>query len=136
MKILKLNFKKLISFFTFFLFFVLVIKNPYSSRNLVANLEPFPDSQHYLTAPLCFLDRGDWNLCRINKPELIGTKPSVPPLYSISLLPFLFFNSDPRTVYFANLVFAFTSLVLLRKILNKLFKDSTHNKLCINPSHH
>lgn len=124
MKNFKINFKKLTSLFIFFLFFILVLKNPYSSRNLVANLEPFPDSQHYITAPLCFLDRGEWTLCRINNPELIGTKPSVPPLYSISLLPFLLINSDPRTVYFANLLFAFLSLVLLRKILNKLFNDS------------
>ena len=123
MKNFKINYKRITSLLIFLLFFLLILKNPYSSRNLVANLEPFPDSQHYLTAPLCFLSRGEWTLCRINNPELEGSKPTVPPLYSISLLPLLLINNDPRTVYFANLLFAFISLVLLRKVLDKLFKN-------------
>jgi hypothetical protein len=115
--------KKLSTTFVFLLFFLLVLKNPYSTRNLVANLEPFPDSQHYITAPLCFLNRGEWTLCRLNNVDLEGSKPSVPPLYSISILPSLFINNDPRTVYFTNLFFALISLVLLRKLLNTLFKN-------------
>lgn len=115
--------KKISSVFIFFLFFVLILKNPYSTRNLVANLEPFPDAQHYITAPLCFIKFNQWKLCRLNNPDLEGTKPSVPPLYSISLLPFLFINHDPRTVYFVNLLFAFISLIFLRKLLDKLFKN-------------
>lgn len=114
---------KLFGLGIFILFFLLILKNPYSHRNLISNLEPFPDSQHYITAPLCFINSGEWKLCRLNNLDLEGSKPSVPPLYSLYIMPFLFVNSDPRTVYFANLSLSFIALVFFRKVLSKLFKN-------------
>lgn len=120
MKLLNLFFKP----FLILLFLLLVVKNPYSSRNLVANLEPFPDSQHYITTPICFLKKMKWQLCRTGDSSEGSIRPSVPPLYSLSLLPTYLITTDPRNFYFTNLLLAALALILLRKTAIKIFKNS------------
>lgn len=106
--------------------FVLLFKNPYNTRTLIPNFEPFPDTFHYVTVARCFLERGEWHLCRGGiQHELPGAKPSVPQAYSLALIPGFIYNFDPRTFYYSNVVLSFVSLILLYAILRK----STNNQL-------
>ena len=106
-----------------FLFLILLAKNPYSDRNLIANLEPFPDAQYYTTTPRCFLNGQSWKMCRLYNSEFEGVKATVPPAYSIAILPAYIFNFDVRTFYFVNIVLALISLFLLYKVSNNFFKN-------------
>ncbi|NCN06388.1 MAG: hypothetical protein GW946_00915 [Candidatus Pacebacteria bacterium] len=103
------------------IFFLLLLRNPFSNRNLIANLGPFPDVFHYITGAQCFLDGQGFSLCRHS--EKIDT--SVPPLYSALLLPFLLINNDPRMFYFLNLILATSSLFLMYLILKKIVVRNT-----------
>lgn len=98
------------------LLLLLLARNPFSERTLIPNFEPFPDSFHYLTTPRCFLAGQGWNLCREGR----TIYSSVPPLYSLAILPFLVLNNDPRMFYFTNVLLALTSYLLLTVILKKL----------------
>lgn len=103
------------------LFFVLLLKNPYSTRTLIPNFEPFPDAFYYVTTPLCYVSGNGWKMCRLHNPELQGIDTVVGPLYSLSLLPSLFIFKDPRSFYFSNVLLAFLSLFLLYKIASAFF---------------
>ncbi len=98
-------------------FIVLLWRNPFSTRTLIPNLEPYPDTFHYLVPPLNLLEDGRFVIARQG---LEGIIPSVPPLYSIVLFPFLALNQDPRMFYFANILLSIFSLVVFYKILTKL----------------
>lgn len=101
--------------------FVLLFRNPYNDRTLIPNFEPFPDTFHYVTVARCFLQRGEWLLCRDGiQHELPGAQPSVPQAYSLALIPGFMFNFDPRTFYYSNVVLSFFSLMLLYGILKKI----------------
>lgn len=102
---------------------ILLFRNPYSIRTLIPNLEPFPDALYYTTTPRCFLNGQDWRMCRINNSEISGIGPSVPPAYSISLLPAYIVNQDVRTFYFSNILLSFISLALLYKISQNFFNN-------------
>ncbi len=106
-----------------FLFLLLLFRNPYSSRTLIPNLEPFPDSMYYTTPPRCFILGYDWKMCRLSNPELPGIAQVVPPAYSISLIPAYLLNFDVRSFYFVNILLSFLSLLLLYKISNIFFKN-------------
>lgn len=102
---------------------ILLLHNPYSQRNLIANLEPFPDAMYYTTVPRCFLEGQGWKMCRLHDPELPGVKAAVPPAYSISLLPAYVLNSDVRSFYFINILLSVFSLFLFYKVSKNFFKN-------------
>ncbi len=107
----------------FLLFSLLLFRNPYSSRTLIPNLEPFPDAFYYTTTPRCFLQNKGWAMCRLHNNEIEGIKPVVPPAYSLSLLTAYLVNPDVRTFYFINVLLSFLSLFLIYKISLNFFKD-------------
>ena len=98
------------------LLILLLAKNPFSDRNLIANFEPFPDSFHYITTARCWLTGQGWGICREGR----SIPPAVPPFYGVALLPFLSVSSDPRIFYVANVVFTLCSFVLLVLIFHDL----------------
>src|SRR3989339_1452467 len=90
-------------FFAFALLLLLLLaKNPFSSRTLIPNFEPFPDTFHYITSARCLLKGEGFRICRNGE----GVRPAVPPLYSISLLPFLAVFDDARMFYVGNVFFS------------------------------
>ena len=95
----------------------LLWRNPFSDRTLIPNFEPYPDPFHYLTPARCFLQGRGWKLCR---PNSVGIKPAVSPLYSISFLPVLALNNDPRMFYVINVLLSLSSVILLYQILRKI----------------
>ncbi len=106
------------------IFIPLLLRNPYSTRTLIPNLEPFPDAMFYTTTPRCFLNGQGWKMCRLNDSNTAGISPAVPPAYSISLLPGYLFNFDVRTFYFTNFLLALISLLILYKVSTNFFKNS------------
>lgn len=107
---------KAILFFTLIFFLLLSWKNPYNDTSLIGNFDPFPDTMHYVVPARNFVLNGRFALEHNNQITKIG----VPPLYSWSLIPGYFINSDARTFYFTNLVLGFISIFLLYKISRKL----------------
>lgn len=105
------------------LFTGLLLRNPYSTRTLIPNFEPFPDAFYYITTPLCFLQGEGWKMCRLHNPEIQGIETVVGPLYSLTLLPSFLVSNDPRTFYFSNIFLAFLSVFLLYKISIQFFKN-------------
>jgi hypothetical protein len=105
----------------------LLFKNPFSLRTQIPNFAPFPDSFHYLSPARCFVNGDGFDMCLKNNE---GTNQSVPPVYSILMIPFFIISSDPRNIYFLNVLLSIISLVILYKIFQKL----TKNKLIISLS--
>lgn len=118
-------FKKMLMGIIFLTFLLLLFKNPFSERNLIPNLEPYPDSIHYLNPPLSFLKGKGFAIEREGR----TLKPSVPFLYSASLMPGFFINRDVRFFYFTNIVLAFLGLVFFYKFLEKFLPNSYINLL-------
>ena len=127
------NFPKLIAtvfkpnwplFFASAVLAILLFRNPYNTRTLIPNFEPFPDSFHYVTVSRCFLERGEWKLCRDGiQQELPGTQASVPQAYSLALIPVFLLNFDPRSFYFTNVLLAYLSLFFLSGILRAISRN-------------
>lgn len=101
-------------------FSLLLFKNPFSERNLIPNLEPFPDTIHYLNPPLSFLKGKGFVIEREGR----TIKPAVPFLYSASLIPGYFIYRDVRFFYFTNIILAFLSLVFFYKFLWKVLLNT------------
>lgn len=95
----------------------LLWRNPFSERTLIPNFEPFPDSFHYIVPARCLIQHQTFTLCRNEQP---GLSPSVPPIYSLVLLPGYVLQSDPRFFYFTNVVLAIGSVIVLYQIAKKL----------------
>lgn len=127
MNILKKLGKKFSLFLTPKIFFLsavlilvlLLLKNPYSERTLIPNLEPYPDTIHYINSAQSFLK--GYGL-KITRDEKIITN-NVAPFYSLVLTPFYLLNSDPRNFYFANVLLSLFSLFIFYKILRKITED-------------
>jgi len=121
-------------------FAALLFRNPYNTRTLIPNFEPFPDTFHYVTVARCFISQGTWGLCREGiQDALVGAQPSVPQAYSLSLLPVFVFNFDPRSFYFTNVFLSFISLGLIYLILGKVTKSQliqTFILLLLGTSYH
>lgn len=94
-------------------------KSPYSLRNLISNMEPYPDTFHYIIPARSLASGGPFAIAR----ESRTLKPTVPPLYSLFLLPAYFINHDPRTFYFVNIILSCISLWLLSLILKKITEN-------------
>lgn len=118
-KLDKLLTLRIIFIATLFLFTMLLLRNPFGERTLIPNLEPFPDTINYLTPARSVATGGPF---KINREERsIGA--NVPPLYSVSLIPFYLINKDVRMYYFANVLMSIISLYLLYQILGKVIND-------------
>lgn len=101
------------------LLLLLLYKSPFSDRNLISNLEPYPDTIHYITPAISFIKGEGFFMKREGRIKY----PSVPFLYSAVLMPGFLMNSDARMFYFTNVLMAFLSLYLLFKIVDKLFQN-------------
>lgn len=108
-------------------FSLLLLKNPFSERNLIPNVEPFPDTIHYLSPPLSFVEGKGFVIEREGR----TIKPAVPFLYSASLTPGFFLYRDARIFYFTNIILAFLALIFFYKFLNKLIPNTYINLLVI-----
>lgn len=104
-------------------FTLLLFRNPYSTRTLIPNLEPFPDAMYYTTPQRCFLQGQNWKMCRLHNPEIEGIKTVIPPAYPLVLLPGYILNFDVRSFYFTNIFLALVSLTLLYKVSQNFFKN-------------
>lgn len=111
---------KLFFLLIFLIFLLLLLKNPFSERNLISNLEPFPDTIHYLNPSLSLL-RGE-GLYVVREGRVLVT--AVPPLYSLTLIPIYLLNQDVRMFYFINLVLAIVSFLAFYKTLEVLIKNN------------
>lgn len=103
--------------FAALIFGVLLFRNPFSQRTQIANLEPFPDSIHYISPALSIL-RGEGPYIVRESRRIIA---AVPPLYSLTLLPGYLLNQDVRMFYFMNVVLSFVSLFLFYLLIQKIF---------------
>lgn len=115
----KINFSKLenpILIIGLLLLSLLLFKNPFSERNLISNLEPFPDSFHYIVPAVNLASGNGLFFQREDRNFKIG----VPPLYSIYLSPFFLLNKLPQMFYFGNVVLSFISAILFFKLLKKI----------------
>lgn len=101
------------------LLLLLLLKNPFSERNLISNLEPYPDTLHYINPAINFLDGKGIYLQR----EERKINPRVPPLYSISLMPIFIISRDPRAFYFINIALSLGAFYLLYLTLIKIIKN-------------
>src|SRR5258708_7892725 len=98
------------------LFGLLLLRNPYSDRTLIPNLEPYPDSIHYISPALGLLRGQGLNINREGRKLL----PGVPPLYSLVLVPGFILNQDVRTFYIVNIVLAFVAFFFFYLIVAKI----------------
>src|SRR3989338_6760515 len=97
------------------LYGLLLFKDPFSERTLVSNMDPFPDTIHYLTPARSLAGGGNFALVR----KFGQLKPVTAPLYSLVLVPFYMINDDARMYYFANVLLSLCSLFLFYKIIRK-----------------
>lgn len=110
---------KLIPWAAFLVFIVLLFRDPFGQRTLIPNLEPYPDTIHYIAPARSFASGGSLMIVREGR----TIKPSVPPLYSLYLTPFFLVNNDPRMIYPANVTLAIVSFYLLMLVIKKLTKS-------------
>lgn len=89
----------------FTLFTLLLFKNPFSERNLIPNLEPYPDVIHYITPALTLIKGQGLYIEREGR----YFKSTVPFLYSLTLTPLFVLYPDPRMFYFGNLLIAYSA---------------------------
>lgn len=119
-KLLKIKYLRIIILGAIiFTFGLLLAKNPFSERNLIANLEPYPDSIHYLNPALNFTNGDGLLIGREGR----FSKPNVPFLYSATLIPGYLINSDVRFFYFTNILLAFAGLFFFYKFLTLIIKE-------------
>lgn len=109
----------------FFLLLALLWRNPFSTRTLIPNFEPFPDSFHYIVPARSLLAGTGFRFYRLGQ----GFAPSVPPLYSFVLLPAFAIHDDPRMFYFVNVLLAFISFGLFMAITRRLIKSEVSRVL-------
>lgn len=117
----------------FVVFLLFLARNPFSTRTLIPNFDPFPDATYYLNPALSLLQGHGLNMFREGR-SLI---PGVAPLYSLSLLPFFVMKPDPRMFYFANILFSLLSFFLFYCIVIKLLairslSHTNHQSLTTN----
>ncbi|MBP9699706.1 hypothetical protein KBD71_00310 [Candidatus Woesebacteria bacterium] len=97
-------------------FTLLLARNPFSERTLIANFEPYPDSFHYILPARNLLMGKGFSMDRLGK-----IVPGVPPFYSLVFVPFFAILNDPRMVYVANVLLSLLSLVIFYALVRKFF---------------
>lgn len=109
------------------IFLILNARNPFSTRFLIANLEPFPDTLYYTNSAFNLLDGHGF---RIGREGRFFT-PVVPPLYSLSLMPLYALVSDVRMFYVTNVILGAVAVWFLYKITKHLFPSSLLIQLAV-----
>lgn len=99
----------------FVLFSLLLLRNPFSERTLIPNLEPFPDTLHYIVPALSLARGHAFLFIREGR----GILPIVGPWYGLVLTPLFMVYNDPRMFYFNNIILSFGSAFLFFRILRK-----------------
>lgn len=102
-----------------FLLILLLFRNPFGERTLIPNLEPYPDTLHYIVPARSFADGGVFKLTR----EFGEMSSNVAPLYSILLIPFYVIKSDPRMFYFLNMLLSIVGFYLFYRIIDYLIEN-------------
>lgn len=97
---------------------LLLFRNPFSQRTLIPNLEPFPDSIHYVSSAFSFIKGEGFVIEREGR----TITPNVPPLYSLSLVPMYIIIHDVRAFYFTNVLLSFLSLWLFYRLVTLFFQ--------------
>src|SRR5258708_1296424 len=92
---------------------LLLFRNPFSSQNIISDLEPSPDTIHYLSPAKNFFNGQGLKIGYEGR----FLNPDVPPLYSLVLAPFIATLKDIRAFYFANLILVFISTILFYQII-------------------
>ncbi len=110
--------KHWIFFVCLFIFILLLAKNPFSTRTLIPNLEPYPDTIHYLAPPHNFVAGHGFALWREGR----SLATWVPPLYSLIMIPAFLIKNDVRMFYFVNVILALLSYLFFYLIIRKLTK--------------
>jgi len=107
----------------FYLLMVLLIsllfKNPYSGKNSISNLDPYPDALMYLTAAKGLTEGAGLQIYY----KSVKLDSTIPPLYPAAIAPFYFIFRDPRAFYFANILLTLASSLFFYRIIFKLFQD-------------
>lgn len=103
----------------FLIFLLLLFKDPFSQRTLIPNFEPYPDTFYYIIPSLNLVQGKGFYFSREGR----ILKNSIPPLYSLAILPLFLINHDPRMVYYANVFLALVSFTLFLLILKKNTKN-------------
>lgn len=106
----------LLFFLNFLIFTILLFKNPFSERNLISNLEPYPDSIHYLSPALSFIHGKGFYIEREDR----IFKSTVPFLYSLVLTPGFLLYDDVRFFYITNVVLALSGFVFFYFFLTRI----------------
>lgn len=105
---------------TLCLFILLLAKNPFSTRTLIPNFEPYPDTIHYVNSAQSFIQGHGLQIWREGR----ALKTTVPPLYSLVLIPIFLIKNDARMFYFVNILLAFGSYLFFYHILRKLITSN------------
>lgn len=115
----KLPLDRLMFFACLLTFAILLMKNPFSQRSLIPNLEPYPDSIHYLNPVKSFIEGNGFTIEREGR----TFKPTVPFLYSLTLVPGYAIYNDVRVFYFTNILLAFTGFVFFYIFLKRISEN-------------
>jgi len=108
-------------------YILLLAKDPFGQRTLIPNLEPYPDTINYIVPARSLLAGGPFKIVREGR----TLNPNVPPLYSITLLPFYAVNQDPRMFFFANLLFSALSFYLFYLVVRKISSSVIIMSICL-----
>jgi len=111
--------EKVIFVFSAVILLSLLYKDVFSERTLISNLEPFPDTFHYIVPARSLASGGEFKIVR----EFGSISSSVAPLYSLILTPVFVIKSDPRMFYFANVFLSFISLWFFYLLAKKLTRN-------------
>lgn len=98
------------------IFLLFLARNPFSTRTLIPNFEPYPDTIHYVVPARNFAVNNQFAIVREGR----ILAPRVPPLYSLFLIPVYMINSDPRSFYFGNVFLTLLSFFFFYLVVNKL----------------
>lgn len=95
---------------------MLLARSPWSNRMLAPNLEPFPDTFHYLRTAQNFVEGRGFQMGREDR----FLAPSVPLAYSSVMLPIFLFGDDVRAFYLVNVLLSLSSVVFFWLTLRRL----------------
>lgn len=98
-------------------YLLLAGKNPFSERNLIANLDPYPDTFYYSLPAWNFVHGKGF----IVSDGIVSAVMTVPPVYPIYLIPFFAIFNDVRAFYFGNMLLAFGTIFFFYLILRKIY---------------
>lgn len=107
-------------------FLALAWKQPYKGNNLIGNLDPFPDTLHYIVPAIQSREQAGRRFSLLNTMKRPDgeMKAQVPPLYTWALSVGYAFNPDPRTYYFVNISLGIVSIAMLGLLSHHLTRSA------------